>query len=132
MSAGDVAVDAMIEHLRGLQKLPEDVVREAAEGVLAAAKKRAAAGTTADGEPWPAKKDGGRALEHAPDRLSVRILGRATVLVLKGVEVVHNRGTKRMPKRQILPDAGGGIPKDVADVVRKTAGRVFARAMGGG
>lgn len=129
---GDVAMAAMIEHLRRLKKLPEDVVREAADEVLKAARATAAAGTTPDGKPWPATKTGGRALVHAAEHLSVKVIGRAIVLVLKGIDVVHNAGGGRNPKRQVLPDGGAGIPKNVADAIRKTASRVFSRAMGVG
>lgn len=127
----DPAFDAMIDHLRALKKLPEDVVREAAAGFLEEAKKTANAGTTPDGTPWAAKKTGGRALVHAADALTVKVIGRAIVLTLKGVEVIHNFGTGWLKKRQILPDGGAGVPANLAAVIRKTAGRVFSRAMGG-
>lgn len=129
---GDVALDAMFDHLRGLKKLPEDVCKAAADEVLRAARATAAAGTTPDGTPWQATKGGGRPLEHAAERLSVNVIGRLIVLTLKGVEVVHNFGTKWNPKRPILPDGGAGVPKNIATAIRKTAGRVFSRAMGGG
>lgn len=129
--SGDVALDAFIDHLRSLKKLPEDVVREAAAEVLKAARATAKAGTTPDGQPWAAKKDGSRALVNAADHLSVRIAGRTISLVLTGVDVIHNFGTGWLKKRQILPDGGAGMPKNVASAIRATAGRVFSRAMGG-
>lgn len=129
---GDGAMSAMIEHLQGLKKLPEDVVREAAEEVLKAARATAAAGTTPDGKPWAPTKTGGRALVNAAEHLSIKILGRALVLTLKGIDVVHNFGTGRNPKRQVLPDGGAGIPKNIADAIRTTASRVFSRTMGKG
>jgi len=132
MSAeGDVALNAMLEHLRGLKSLPEDIARAAAADLQEAARATAAAGKTPDGDPWQPKKDGGRALVHAAEHLVAKALGKTIVLTLKGVEVFHNFGTSRLPKRQILPDGGSGIPKNVSAALRKTAGRVFSRAMGG-
>lgn len=129
---GDVAVQAMIDHLRGLKKLPEDVVKVAVEDVQRAARATAAAGTTPDGKPWVQTKDGRKPLAHAAERITAKALGRVIVVTLKGIEVIHNFGTKWNPKRQVLPDGGAGIPKNIATAIRATAGRVFSRAMGGG
>jgi hypothetical protein len=134
MATGDDALDEMIRRVRRLGAMPSEVAAEVAPLMLAEARRTAAAGTTPDGKPWaPRKKDGGRALEHAADALSSRVLPSATAqLVLRGPEVIHNRGTEDTPKRQILPDGGAGLPPTMAVAVREGAERVFRRIIGGG
>lgn len=131
---GDAALNAMIATVRKLGQLAPDAAAQATPLVEAAAKKTAAAGTTPDGTPWvPTKtKSGGRALVNAAAALSAAAVGSAVVLTLKGVEVIHNFGNKKDPKRQILPDGGAGIPKPIAEAVTEGARRAFARATGGG
>ncbi|HEX8795457.1 MAG TPA: hypothetical protein VF765_31120 [Polyangiaceae bacterium] len=132
MSGADAALSAFIQRVRGLRTLAADAAKLAAPLVEAAAKKTAAAGVTPDGIPWAPKKGGGRALVHAANALSARALGPAVVLTLKGVEVLQNFGTTRLPARQILPEGGAGVPKAFADALAKASETAFARAMGGG
>lgn len=129
---GDAALSAFIDRVRRLGKLPAEAAKLAAPLVLEEAKKTAAAGTTPDGQPWAPKKDGGRALVHAADALSVETLGSVVVLTLTGPEAIHNRGTNKYPKRQILPAGGAGIPANVVRALRRAAGEAFARVTGGG
>lgn len=126
---GLASLDALIARVRKLGKMPEDVARVGAPLVLEAAKKTARAGTTPEGKPWPLTKKGDRALVNAADHLSVKASGPTITLTLKGkAEVVHNYGDSKAPKRQILPDGGAGVPKGIADAVRKAAIQVFEGA----
>lgn len=89
----------MIESVRRLADLPEAAAKLAAPVVLKVAQDFAKAGTTPYGEAWPAKKDGGRALANADKALSCDAVGSIVRLNLKGVEVIHNYGTKLGAKR---------------------------------
>ena len=124
-------VDAMIGALRKLGAAPAAIAKRAAPLVDAAVKKTAAAGTTPDGQPWQPKKDGGRPLVNAANALSTKAVGTTVVVTLEGPEVVHDKGTKRLPQRKILPDGGAGLPTNVADAMREACEKVRADIMGG-
>jgi hypothetical protein len=128
---GDAELDRMIAKVRKIGEMPQDLALELSQVILADVKRTAAAGTTHEGKPWPSTKEGGQALVHSPDHLTARILGTVVQIVLTGVDVIHNRGTKRMPRRRILPDAGAGLPARVAELAKKTAGAAFAKIVGG-
>lgn len=129
---GDRDLDAMLARLRGLGKsLPLEAARRAAPLVEAAVKKTAAAGTSPDGKPWPERKKGGRALEHAADHVTAKAVGSSVVVTLAGPDVIHNYGTTRLPKRQVLPDAGAGVPPTIAAALKRGAADAFRSLMGG-
>lgn len=129
--SGDEALVAFITRLRKLGTLGADAAKLAAPLVEKAARATAEAGTAPDGTPWTPKKDGGRPLVNAAKALSAKAIGTTVVLTLTGVEVLHNFGSKRNPKRQILPDGGAGIPPNIAKALHEGASHAFARAMGG-
>ena len=129
---GLAELDAMIAAAKASYGLaPADVARAAVPFVDAAVKATAAAGTTPDGKPWAPTKGGGRALENAASALSTSSSGSVVTVTLSGPEVFHNAGG-RVPKRQILPDGGAGVPKNVAEALTKAAAQGFTRATGGG
>lgn len=130
MADGFSSLDAHIAKVRKLATLSELTAAKAAPLVLEAVQKTTRSGKTPNGEPWPPKKDGGQPLMHAADHLSATSEGPIVVLTLTGKpEVVHNFGDKRNPKRQILPDAGAGIPTIVSDAVRRASRDAFAEIM---
>lgn len=131
MAGGDEALAAFIDRVRKLGTLGADAAKIAAPLVEKAMKRTAAAGTTPDGQAWQPRKDGGRPLVNAADALSAEAVGPVVVGKLEGVEVLHNRGTKRMPQRQILPDLGAGIPKVIGDALTEASQKAFGRTMGG-
>ncbi len=130
---GELALNGFIDALRKLGAIDADAAKLAAPLVLAAAKKTARAGTTPDGKPWPGlKAGGGRALVNAADALSVKAVGTTVVLTLSGINVLQNFGTSSIPARQILPDGGAGMPRNIADALTAGAQKAFAQTMGGG
>lgn len=132
MADGDSALVAFIARMRKLGTLGADAAKLAAPLVERAVKATAAAGTAPDGMPWKPKKDGSRALPNAAAALTVKALGPVVVVTLKGIEVVHNFAKDgRLPRRQILPDGGAGIPKNVAAALEQGAKQAFDNAMGG-
>ena len=130
MSGGALA--AYAARVRALRGLTTEAAKIAAPIVLAAVKKTASAGTTPGGAQWQPTKVGGRPLVNAADRLTVEIAGAALIVMLTGIEVLHNWGTKRLPKRQILPDPGtGGLPHGVVQAMKEGSKQAFAHIMSG-
>ncbi len=123
-------LDAMIERLRGFRGIADEAAREAAPLVEKAARASAAAGTTPEGKPWPGKKSGGRALEHAAAHITAEAVGSAVVVTLRGPDVWHHQGTARVPERKIIPRTGDPLPPAYAEAMAEGARRAFARRAG--
>lgn len=128
MSA-NAAFDDFVARLGRLQGLPEAAAKECAPLVEEALKRFASAGLDPDGKPWKSKKDGGRPLEHAADAIHTEAKGAKVVTTLEGVEVWHQRSTKSLPKRRVIPDKGE-IPPHVAEALELGAARAFETIMG--
>lgn len=129
--SGFSTFDAMRAQIASLGTLAEDVVKEAAKPFAQAIEKTAAEGKTPDGEKWQPKKDGGAPLVHAAEKITISATGKVLAAKVPFPESLHNRGTKTRAKRQILPDAGDGLPPQIANVLQTSAERVFARKTGG-
>jgi hypothetical protein len=117
---GDAIPDltSFVAELKEAERLPERLGDLAAPGVQAAGRAQMSAGTTPGGAAWPPNADGSRALSGEESSLTA-------VGTKKGVKVsvapplsFHDlrRGSKKNPRRQILPDAGE-IPDSYADAV---------------
>lgn len=120
----------MANKLRSLRDFNSRCAEEAAPLLEAAVKATAAAGTTPDGKAWaPKKKDGGRALVNAAAHVSAEANGETCTVTLEGVEVIHNYGAGKLPRRQILPEAGSSTPKIVTDACQEATRRAFEKAM---
>ena len=127
----NAALDDMVARLRRLAELPAEAAKLGAPLVEAALKASARAGTAPDGTPWQAKKDGGRPLVNAAAAIASTAVGTTIATNLTGPEVIHNFGTERLPKRQILPDGGAGLPAKVAAAVEQAATKAFDAILGG-
>jgi hypothetical protein len=124
MSAGSESLDEMIEILRGLggPEIAEAVARRAGPMLEAAVKKTAKAGQDPEGKAWPARKDGGQALEHAADHIRARSAGNIVRVTLTGPDVFHHFGaTRGGVRRQVIPDAGAEIPGSVGKALLAAA-----------
>ncbi len=118
--------------VRGLRAMALESARQAAPLIEVALRATASAGTTPDGVAWPAKKDGGRPLVNAAKAITAAPLGGTVVVTLQGVEVIHHYGTSRAPKRTIIPERGGGVPKVVAAAALAGSQLAFAKLTRGG
>ncbi len=118
-----------VREIRALGRLPELVAAEGAPLVEAAIRKQADAGVDPKGQAWEPTKAGGKPLKNAGAAVNAVATKRAIVVKLGAPEIFHNMGTKRVPKRQILPDAGD-MPDHVAEALRTASDRAFARATG--
>lgn len=75
--------------------------------------------------PWSPTKMGKRAYANAASRLTTKSDGNLVYAVVSAPEAYAQDGTGRLPVRQMLPTAGAGIPKNVADAITKAAAQVL-------
>lgn len=129
MSGGGLALlDELRDTFRRLETLPADAAKLAAPLVERALKATASAGTTPDGQAWPAKKDGGAPLVHAADAIKTEAVGTVVRTTLTGPTVFHHFGAGS-PRRQVIPDPGS-IPAGVERALKTAADLAFDRAVG--
>ena len=132
--SGFAELDAMIAQLRSLDGpvVEQAIARGAAPLLDKAVKATARAGQAPDGKPWPTKKDGGAALEHAADHITTTASGAMVRMTLTGPTVFHHFGaTRGGVRRQVIPDAGAEIPQVAIDAVTRAAREEIAARLGG-
>jgi hypothetical protein len=117
-NAGLAAIKDMIRRLRSLSRLDKEVAPAVARELQAWAASNIAAGVGPDGQAWPPKKDGGKALQNAAQALAARAVGTVALLELRAPEVFHHFGAGGKPRRPILP---GNIPRKLGDAIRLAA-----------
>lgn len=123
---GAAQVDAWIAKLR---QLPDAVGAETLAPIVEADLKRtASAGTSPDGTKWKQRKDGGAPLAGAAAKIVTVAAGNRVITSISGPEAIHNWGTKKDPKRQILPT---NLPDGLIGKLRSAAAQAFRRVMGG-
>jgi hypothetical protein len=128
----EAALAAMIDRLRSLATLPREAAKEAAPLVEEAAKATVAAGTSPDGEAWKPTKEGGKPLQNAAKAVSAVALGPVVQIRVDGVEALHHNGTKRLPRRQLIPYPGDSLSKTITRALEAGAAQAFQRMIGGG
>lgn len=126
----DEALAAYAARLRELKKLAPAAAKEAAPLIEQVIKQTAAAGTDIDGNPWPPRRDGKRALPRAAEAVSAVANGVAVIVTLLGAYVYHHR-SKGKDARPILPDSGAGLPSKIRAAMEEGAKRAFQRVMRG-
>ncbi len=84
------------------------------EGELATA---AGANRSVSGEAWKPNKDGSKPLQGILSALTVKAIGTVVLVTLTGHHVFHEFGTKRTPRRSLLPH--GGLPDRIGNLIRK-------------
>lgn len=151
-------LEAFIAGVESLRTMNEQVAKEAEEDVADVARKSAQAAVDPDGNPWPDREEGGKALRGAAAALESRAWGNRIMLSIGPPYVFHNWGAggssqtkaaerararasaKRAksgtqskfhaPRRQILPEAGEKIPEKMREAIDAAAKRVFGKAVG--
>jgi len=126
-------LDGILERVRALGALPEEIASAAAPKVQDALRKTAAAGTSPSGKAWaPRKADGKRALANAAAAVTARAVGPTVQVRLEGtstgdakVQAIQN------VKRPIIPATGEAIPGVVLEAIREGADEAFDRIVGG-
>ena len=124
-------LDDMIASLLRLAEMPDEAAKLAAPIVEKVAKAQAADGLAPDGEAWTPKKDGGAPLKNAAKAISVEAIGNVVRVKLAGVEVLHNFGTHRLPKREIIPTRSNEIPPAYAAAIKAGADAAFDKLVRG-
>jgi hypothetical protein len=136
--SGDSELEDFIARVRSLGTASEDVAKAAVPGVLAVVKESAAAGRSPNGAAWAAGKDGGRVLANAASAVDCRAIGSTVQLRIVGnatgdqkAQSIQHWGSKRIPARPILPEAGASLPKPIVGELTRAAQHYFKRSMGG-
>lgn len=131
MSAGDVALQAMLDKLRKLPELAKQAAPEVAHVVREELEKQISKGTTPDGKAWERTKDGRQPLTTAAKALSVTHVGTRILAVLRGHVARHHLGRARGGvERRILPSKE--LPKSWSENIRSALSREFQQIIGGG
>lgn len=123
-------LDEMIAALRKLgdtDKVCATIAVEGAAALKAALTQTLDAGTTPEGVPWAPRKGGGQAYANASAALQSQAFGPLIRVSITGPEAWGHYGTGRMPSRQMLPDAGSGIPASASKALQDAAITVFDR-----
>ncbi len=123
-------LDLLVVMLRELggKDAASDIAARASIAINAALLKTLAAGETPEGMAWEPRKEGGRAYANAASRISTASYGNLVRVTLTGPEVYGHFGARGMPVRQMIPDAGAGIPQSVVDAILKAAAQVIEGA----
>lgn len=122
----------MIAAVRAIEGMPEKVADRAAQRLQEATTATASAGKAPDGAAWAPKKcGGGPPMANAASHVRTRAIGPTVRQTLTGPDVFHQYGVRGEPRRQVIPDAGAGLPKEAGDVVGRAAGEVWDEIMGG-
>ena len=122
----------MAAQIAELEGLVERAAPKTAQAVQAALQADLSAGKQPGGAAWkPTKKGGKRALVNADAHVKTRAVGTVILSELTGAEhwFVHNKGTKHIAKRGLLPEAG--IPAPVAAAITRTMNAEFAKVTRG-
>ncbi len=121
-------LDDIISTLKalGARDIGARIAKVAAPLLHAALLETLEAGKTPEGIAWAEKKSGGRAYVHAAAHLGeAKANGDIVRVTLTGPEVFGHFGARGMPKRQMLPDAGGAMPASVTGAITQAAKTVI-------
>jgi len=131
--SGASDIEAFAARVEALGRMNAAVAVEAEQPVADVVRRTAARGTTPTGEKWPEKKEGGQALEGAAAAVQSSVKGNTIKITIGQPFVFHNYGGSsgkfHAPRRQILPDAGT-VPDGMREAIKKSAAKIFAKAMG--
>lgn len=135
MSAGGgFTLESLVSGLRavGAKDFGEKIAAESVPEVQKRISDTLAAGETPSGTAWGAKKrDGGRAYPNAASKIDTKSFGNVVRTTLTGNEVYGHFGSAKMQRRQMLPDAGAGLPPEIEKALTIAAEKVLARTLGG-
>lgn len=118
-SAALYSIGRQLGKLRLLTKLPEAGAEKAAKAIERELNRTLRAGQAPDGTPWAPKKDGGKPLKSAPEKVAVGAIGSTIIVRLKGrPTVLHHLGYARGgTKREVIPT--GTLPPAMSKAIDK-------------
>jgi len=131
MSDGYAELDTMIESLRALPKSLEVAARDAASDLRDEVTRQINAGTSADGQAWQSRADGGRPLAGAEKSLFVAAIGTTIHFRLVGHVARHHLGrAKGGITRAILP-TNSTLPPRYVKAISEALRRRVSATLGG-
>lgn len=124
-------LDEMIARLQALgPAMTTAAAPRVAEALRTELARTIAAGTSADGQPWDPKRDGGQPLKNAAAAIKTSVYGTRVRIAIKGVEARHHRGrVKGGVIRPILP-TGKQLPAAWSAAIERTLSECFKEAQG--
>jgi len=110
-NAGLATLREMIDRLRAVETVPEQLAAKVADAMKEIATENIAAGRAPDGTAWPTRKDGERShVGSALTDLSVRAIGTVALMTLRGVSAFRHFGTQgREPRRMMFGNIAGKL-----------------------
>ena len=120
------AVRAAQRELRSVRGIAGEVAKAARPGIDAMAWGAIGGRITSYGEAWAPLKGGGEASSSIAHRMQVVDTGTSIKVRLDRVASYHDRGTKHMPARPILPRDDQGIPRPWRTEITEVATAIFA------
>lgn len=115
------ALRAAQRELRSVRGIGAEVAKAARPGIDALAVGAIGGRITSYGESWAPLKDGGEASSSIGHRMQIVEVGSAIKVRLDRVASYHDRGTKHMPARPIIPRERDGIPRPWRTEITETA-----------
>ncbi len=129
MANGDAAMDQMIANLRALPRaVRSEIMPEFSRLTRELIRQSVGGQRSPDGQAWKPTKDGSVPLKNAADSVSIATSGLVLVATLDGPEVFHHYGTKRTPRRPILPTTNG-IPATLKEAFKTGAIRILDKRL---
>jgi hypothetical protein len=125
-------LEAFIMKMRHLGDVEGELARIAARAVEEAARANVSAGLAPDGTPWPAKKDGSKALKNGAAAVHAVATGSGVLLSVEGVEAYHQRYREGAahPRRQLIPDQGDPIPEYIDRALGAAVDETVSKVLG--
>ena len=125
--SGEGEIDKMIASVKRMPAILKKAAPACADVLREEITRSISAGQSPEGEAWKPRADGSRALQNAAKALTVEAHGTVVQAVLTGPEAIHHRGTKKDPRRQILPTSGT-LPDAVNEGFKRALAAEFKKA----
>jgi hypothetical protein len=123
-------LDDIIARVRRMPELAKRAAPDVARAVEDELARTIAAGTTPDGKPWQATKDGARPLANAANAVAVAAVGTTIHIRVTGPEARHHLGrAKGGVVREIIPT--NGIPAPMGAAIRDAITEHFHKVANG-
>ena len=123
--SGFAELDQMIRKVRNIPGIVERAAPLAGQRADQALKQNLQAGIDPNGNAWKSTKEGKRPLKNAASSVELKVVRSILLWTIKGHHYHHNKGTSRLPKRQILPV--GDIPKSMSHAIKTALVEAFKR-----
>jgi hypothetical protein len=125
--SGAAELDKMIRKIKGIPEIAKRAAPKCAERFDAAVRAELAAGNAPDGSKWAPTRDGTAPLKNAAGAATVtRAVGTTIVTSVQGHYFHHNRPSRGMPRRAVIPTA---LTTKLAEAIRRPLVEEFERSV---